>query len=192
MNHAGPVETWLSKLPRWRSECAHLRAVLQSCRLAETIKWSKPCYTHAGKNIAIIQPMKAFVALMFFKGMQLDDPEELLEEQGPNTRAAKRVCLTSTQQIRRLAPAIRDLVSSAVAVEARHDPPLQAPELHLVEELAERLAGDRKLEAAFMALTPGRQRAYNIHVKQAKQSTTRKRRIEKVVPRILAGKGLRD
>jgi uncharacterized protein YdeI (YjbR/CyaY-like superfamily) len=41
-------------------------------------------------------------------------------------------------------------------------------------------------------LTPGRQRAYNLHVSGAKQTSTRARRVDKIVPRIRAGKGLRD
>ena len=48
------------------------------------------------------------------------------------------------------------------------------------------------LKAAFEALTPGRRRYYNIHISEAKQSATRAARVEKCVPKILAGKGLQD
>ncbi|MEP6299165.1 MAG: YdeI/OmpD-associated family protein, partial [Ilumatobacter sp.] len=58
--------------------------------------------------------------------------------------------------------------------------------------LQERLADDGALAEAFNELTPGRQREYNLHISDAKQSDTRHRRIDKVVPRILEGKGLRD
>lgn len=48
------------------------------------------------------------------------------------------------------------------------------------------------LKAAFHALTPGRQRAYNLHFSAAKQSATRQSRIAKCTPLILCGKGLND
>ena len=40
--------------------------------------------------------------------------------------------------------------------------------------------------------TPGRQREFNLHVSGAKQASTRERRVDKIVPRIFEGKGLRD
>jgi uncharacterized protein YdeI (YjbR/CyaY-like superfamily) len=48
------------------------------------------------------------------------------------------------------------------------------------------------VKKAFSALTPGRQRAYLIHFSGAKQSATRVARIDKVLERILAGKGMND
>jgi uncharacterized protein YdeI (YjbR/CyaY-like superfamily) len=48
------------------------------------------------------------------------------------------------------------------------------------------------LKAAFAALTPGRQRAYIFHFAQPKLSKTRVARVEKHIPRILAGLGLDD
>jgi uncharacterized protein YdeI (YjbR/CyaY-like superfamily) len=65
-------------------------------------------------------------------------------------------------------------------------------ELELPEELARILNRDRKLANAFHALTPGRQRGYVLHFTGAKQTKTRTARIEKCIPRILAGKGLHD
>jgi hypothetical protein len=61
-----------------------------------------------------------------------------------------------------------------------------------VEELQARLDSDPQLAAAFASLTPGRQREYNFHISGAKQATTRESRIDRCVPKILAGKGFRD
>lgn len=160
--------------------------------LEEELKWGKPCYTHDGQNIAILQKMKAFLALLFFKGALMDDPEGLLREQGKNTRSARRLCFTSVEQVDREEAAIRALIRSAVAVEEAglELPPAPAPEL--AEELQARLDADPALKRAFEALTPGRQRAYDLHISGAKRSETRARRVEQHVPRILAGKGLRD
>jgi hypothetical protein len=65
-------------------------------------------------------------------------------------------------------------------------------EVETVPELAARLAADTELAAAFEALTPGRRKGWNIHIGQAKQTATRERRIDKAVPKILAGKGHLD
>jgi uncharacterized protein YdeI (YjbR/CyaY-like superfamily) len=59
-------------------------------------------------------------------------------------------------------------------------------------ELKESFAENSDLQHAFYGLTPGRQRAYLLHFAEAKQSSTRKARIEKYTPRILNGKGILD
>jgi len=48
------------------------------------------------------------------------------------------------------------------------------------------------LKSAFGALTPGRQRAYNLYFSQPKLSKTRESRIEKYMLQILSGKGMND
>lgn len=176
----------------WRETGLALRAVLGRTPLVETRKWGKPCYTHAGHNIAILQRMNDFLALMFFKGALLDDPDGLLEAQGPNSRAAKRLCFTSVAQVQAREAQVQALVAQAIAVDEAGlgvpapDTPDWAPELR------DRFRDDPVFEAAFFALTPGRQRAYNLHVSGAKQSATRIARIDRHADRILAGKGLND
>lgn len=177
---------------RWRDEALRLRAILRSEGLEEALKWRKPCYTHDGQNIAILQRMKRFLALMFFKGALLDDPEGALESQGENSRSARRLCFTSVAQVEEREAVVRALVRSAIQVEAEGLELPERPAAVLAPELQERLDADPALKAAFEALTPGRQRAYNLHVAGAKQSSTRARRVAQHVPKILAGKGLRD
>jgi uncharacterized protein YdeI (YjbR/CyaY-like superfamily) len=45
---------------------------------------------------------------------------------------------------------------------------------------------------AFFGLTQGRQRGYILYFSGAKQSATRESRINKYLPKIMAGKGLND
>ena len=188
----GSIETFFAKRARWRDEAQRLRAILLDQGLREELKWGKPCYTHGGANVCILQKMKGFLALMFFKGALLDDPEGLLEEQGENTRSARRLCFTSVDQVAQRERAVRGFVAKAIAAEEAGLELPEPPALVLVEELRARLDADPTLRAAFDALTPGRQRAYHLHISGAKQSATRARRVEQHVPRILAGKGLRD
>lgn len=186
------VDDYIGRSTTWPEELAALRPILLGCGLDESIKWGKPCYSDGDRNIAIMQEMKGFLALMFFKGALLDDPQGVLRSQGPNSRSARRVELTSMDDVAAHESAIRDLVASAIAVEEAGLSVGPAPELELCEELTERLAADPELAAAFEALTPGRQREYNLHIADAKQAKTREARIDKHVPQILAGKGMRD
>ena len=100
--------------------------------------------------------------------------------------------MTSTDQVEQLADTIAAYVDEAITVEAAGLTVEPAPALELVSELTERLASDPELSAAFESLTPGRQREYNMHFSDAKQSATRVARIDKYAPKILAGKGMRD
>jgi uncharacterized protein YdeI (YjbR/CyaY-like superfamily) len=191
-NNTADVDAYIERSDMWPSEMAALRSVLLDSGLAEQIKWGKPCYLHGGHNIAIMQEMKGFLALMFFKGALLDDPDGVLREQGPNSRSAKRVEFTSVDDVERLTEAVRALVDDAIRVEDAGLDVEPAPAPQLVAELQARLDGDPDFRAAFEALTPGRRREYNLYFSDARQSATRVARIEKYEDQILAGKGMRD
>lgn len=187
------VDAFLARATRWRAEMEALRAILLGCGLDESLKWGKPCYTFGGKNIAIIQPFKPHCALMFFKGALLTDTHGLLRRQGEHSQAAKRLEFTADAPV--VASSVKAYVKQAIDVEKAglSVSPAAAPRaLDLPAELAARLKKDRRLAVAFAALTPGRQRAYAIHIAGAKQPATREARIEKCAPRILAGQGLTD
>lgn len=186
------VDAYIGRSLKWPEEMRTLRDVLLGCGLAEDLKWGKPCYVHDGRNIAIMQEMKAFLALMFFKGALLEDTAGVLRSQGPNSRSALRIEYTSVADVERGAEVLRGYVQQAIAVEDAGLEVAPAPEVELVAELADRLADDPALRAAFEGLTPGRRREYNLHIASAKQASTRAARVEKLAPQILAGKGLRE
>ena len=186
------VDAYIERSQKWPEEMAELRPILLGCGLTEEIKWGKPCYRHDGSNIVIVQEMNKFLALMFFKGALLEDPEGVLEQQGPNSRSARRIRFTSVVDVTRLADTVKAYVEEAIDVEEAGLELGPPPELGLVDELQHRLDRDPALKAAFESLTPGRQREYNLHFSGAKQAATRAARVEKYVQKILDGKGLRD
>lgn len=169
-----------------------LRPILLGCGLTEDIKWGKPCYSHDGSNVVILQEMKHFLALMFFKGALLEDPEGVLVDQGPNSRSARRIEFTSGEDVARMATIVRTLLDEAIGVEEAGLEVGPPPTLDLVTELRDRLDRHPALEAAFESLTPGRQREYNLYFAGAKQAKTREARIDKHAERIMGGQGLRD
>ncbi|MGB8858233.1 MAG: YdeI/OmpD-associated family protein [Ilumatobacteraceae bacterium] len=186
------VDAYIGRSQKWPTVMNELRPILLGCGLSEDIKWGKPCFSHEGHNIVIFQEMNQFLSLMFFKGAMLRDPERVLVAQGPNSRSAMRMELTSAEQVGRLAGTIKAYVAEAIDVEEAGLAPEPAPQLELASELEQRLDTDPRLRAAFEALTPGRRREYNLHISDAKQSATRSARVDKCLPKILAGKGFRD
>ncbi|HUS43602.1 MAG TPA: YdeI/OmpD-associated family protein [Ilumatobacteraceae bacterium] len=186
------VDAYVARSDRWPEEISALRPILTGGGLTEEIKWAKPCYSHDRGNILILQEMKNILAIMFFKGALLTDPDGVLEDQGPNSRSARRICITSVGDVTRLADTIATYVAEAIEVENSGRQVAPAPELVLVEELQTRLDADPALRAAFEGLTPGRQREYHLHISSAKQASTRSSRMDACTPKILAGKGFRD
>jgi len=186
------VDAFVSTAEKWRGETRKLRSILLDCGLDEDLKWGKPCFMFEGRNVAIIQPFKEHCSLMFFKGALLQDTHGLLRSQGENTQSALRLEFTSEAQIKKTL--VKSYVKQAIAVEkAKLKVEFKAKdELELPEELTRLLRKDGRLAKAFHALTPGRRRAYVLHFKGARQSKTRTARIERSIPKILAGKGMND
>lgn len=176
---------------RWEHEMAALRAIALGCGLGEAVKWGKPCFTHGGANVAILQPFRDECRLMFFKGALLDDPAGLLESQGENTQAARVVRVRSVEEVGQRAEALRRLLAGAIAAqEAGLTVPMPArTALDLPAELTDALDGDPDLAEGWATLTPGRQRSWVLHIAGAKQPATRAARVDKAAPAIRAGKG---
>lgn len=187
------VDQFLKKAKSWKEEIAELRAILLQTGLNEELKWRLPCYTVNDKNIVIIQPFKACLGLMFFKGALLKDPRKILTENGPNSQSSRRLEMRSVAEVKKLGAAIKAYVKEAVkAEESGKKVEVKRRPQSVPEELKQVFLKKPKLKSAFEGLTPGRQRAYLLHFSAAKQSATRISRIEKCTPRILAGKGLTD
>jgi uncharacterized protein YdeI (YjbR/CyaY-like superfamily) len=177
---------------RWRVEIAELQRILSEFDLRQECKWGKPCYTMDKKNVVIIQGFKEYCALGFFKGALLKDPKKLLVQLG-QTRAARVMKFTSTEEISVKAAIIKAYVREAIAAEkAGLKVDTKPPEIPVPEELKEKFREDPRFKRAFEALTPGRQRGYLFHFGGAKQSTTRTARIEKAMPAIFEGRGFQE
>lgn len=187
------VDEYVKRAKQWQKEIKSLRAIILDANLEEHLKWGKPCYTHEGSNIVIVQPFKACLGLMFFKGALLRDAHGLLVDNGPNSHAARRLEFGSVQEISLAKPIIKAYIKEATDIEAsgRKLESRKGAE-PLPDELVKLFRIRPELKKAFHALTPGRQRGYILHFSSAKQSATRLARIEKCTPRILAGKGMRD
>lgn len=185
--------TPLCKVNRWREELLQLRGILLGTGLKEEIKWGMPVFTFKGKNIVMLAAFKDYVALSFFYGAMLTDPHHLLEKPGEHTRQARLIRITKNTPIGTIKNHIVQFVNQSVKIVSEGKKPHKSAEMPPIpEELQQKFATVRGLKEAFEKLTPGRQRGYLIYFLSAKTPSARIRRIEKYIPKILAGKGLND
>lgn len=184
------VDAYFASSNRWVPEALRLREILLGAGLDEALKWGKPTYVlEGGGNIAIIQKFKDSIAVMFFRGALLTDPEGLLEFAGANSHTGKRAVFTSVAEIEAAEPKLGEFIEEAVKLYRAGLRIDKTPDWVMAEELRARLDSDAELKAAFEALTAGRQRAHNLMISGARKSETRRARVEKYVPAILQGKG---
>jgi len=188
------VDFYFTKAKNWKEELYQLRAIAIDCGLTEELKWGCPCYTFQESNIVLIHVFKEYCALLFFKGALLNDPNGILVQQTKNVQSARQVRFTNVQDIIKMKKTLKTYIYEAIEVEKAGLKVDFKDKNKLVfpEEFQKKLKENPRLKTAFNALTPGRQRAYNLYFSGAKQSKTRQERIEKYIPQILNGKGLND
>ena len=175
---------------RWLAGLLTLRRILVDAGLTETAKWGHPCYLHAGRNIAIIGAFRGDYRLTFFNAALLQDPDKILDRQGPNTRHPDCIRFAGTGVPARMEPVIRAYLAEAMGYADRGLlPPKEPREIDLPPELVEALDADPDLAEAFATLTPGRQKSWALHLNDAKTTATRLSRIATGRAKILAGKG---
>ena len=188
------VEFYFNKAEKWQKEYEKLRMIILDCQLTEELKWGCPCYTFQKNNVVLIHGFKEYCALLFFKGVLLNDANGILIQQTENVQSARQIRFTNVREITKMEDILKAYIYEAIEVEkAGLKVTLEkTSEYKVPEEFQKKLKEDSALKTAFKALTPGRQRAYLFYFSQAKQSKTRDSRIEKYIPQIFKGKGLED
>ncbi|MGV3629766.1 MAG: YdeI/OmpD-associated family protein [Bacteroidota bacterium] len=194
-NNMNPKVDWyFSKNKRWQQEIEKLRAIILGCGLSEELKWGCPAYTFHQKNIVLIHVFNDYCAVLFFKGVLLNDSHGILIRQTENVQAARQARFTDLKQVNELEDILKTYIFEAIEVEKAglKVPMKKHTEYAIPEEFQQKLDEIPHLKTAFEALTPGRQRAYLLHFSQPKQAKTRESRVEKCMEKILEGKGLDD
>jgi len=188
------VEFFFSKAKKWQEEFEKLRMIILDCGLTEELKWGVPCYTFQKSNIVLIHGFKEYCAILFIKGALLHDVHGLLIQQTENVQAARQIRFTNVREIVEMEPILKAYIYEAIEVEKAGLKVNFKKNTNLIfpEEFQKKLDEIPALKAAFDALTPGRQRAYNLYFSAPKQSKTRVSRVEKCMRQILNGKGLND
>ena len=195
MNKTNPkVDFYFSPDKEWHEELKKLRAIVLDSELTEELKWGVPCYTLQKSNVVLIHVFKEYCALLFAKGALLKDTSGILVQQTKNVQAARQIRFANVREIVELESTLREYIKEAIVVE-KADLKVsfkKTTEFAIPEEFLSKLDEMPALNAAFKALTPGRQRAYLLFFSDPKQSKTRIARVEKCLQQILVGKGLDD
>ena len=188
------VDAFIKRETKWQAEFKKLREIILDCDLTEELKWGKPCYTDNGKNIVIIQGFKEHCAILFPKGVLMEDPNQILIIQTEHVQVARQVRFTNLQGIEEIESILKTYIKNAIEIE-RSGVKIElkkTSDFEMPEEFRFYLEEMPDLKIAFEALTPGRQRGYLFYFSQAKQSKTRTARVEKYIQKIFDGKGLND
>lgn len=182
------------KIKNWRSELEFLRNLILSYGLKEDFKWMHPCYTFEGKNIVLLHVFNEYGALLFPKGVLLNDKYSILVQQTENSQTARQIRFKNLDEIVLIETKIKEYILEAIEKEKLGiKVQLKTTEdFEIPEELESKFQELPNFKNAFYSLTPGRQRGYLLHFGQPKQSATRTSRIEKQLDKILNGKGIND
>lgn len=183
------------KVRNWQKEIVAIRQIILGCGLVEGIKWGVPVYTINEKNVVILSALKKSVALGFFKGVLMKDPDKIFHQQGKRMQSDRFVRFTSLQIIQALqnSNTLTAYIQEAIDIEKRGEKVILKKESEPIpEELLQKFNEASEFREAFFALTHSRQRGYIIYFSQPKQSQTRVNRIEKYRQKIMDGIGLND
>jgi len=193
MYRAKSVDDYIEHGNAWQNELVRLRDILRGTSLVEAIKWGAPCYTYKGKNVVGIGAFKSYFGLWFHQGALLEDDENvLINAQEGKTRALRQWRMSSgkdvrTEVIKRYVKEAMSLVDQGKEIKADRTAPVNVP-----PELQKAMRRRKGATAAFRELRPGLQREYADYVALAKRDDTKRRRIAKILPMIVAGIGLND
>jgi uncharacterized protein YdeI (YjbR/CyaY-like superfamily) len=188
------VNWFFAKETKWQEAYSVLREIMLEYELTEELKWGCPCYTLHNSNIVLIHGFKNYCALLFMQGVLLKDSQNILVQQTKNVQLARQIRFANVEEVLINKQTIKAYVKEAIAIDkAGLKVELKkTTEYKVPEEFKNVLSKMPKLETAFTALTPGRQRGYLLYFSAPKQAKTREARIEKQLQQILDGKGLDD
>jgi uncharacterized protein YdeI (YjbR/CyaY-like superfamily) len=193
MKRAKSVDDYLEINSRWANELLTLRSVMQEIGLPETLKWGAPTYCVNQKNIVGLGAFKSYVGLWFHQGVYLkDEAKVLINAQEGTTKALRQWRFTSVDDID------KDLVKAYVleAIEnqkaGKELKPTRAKTFDIAKEMDQALCSNDALAKAYFTLSFGKQKEYANYITDAKQESTRLKRLDKITPMIIEGVGLHD
>lgn len=193
MKAAKTVDEFILQEKTWQEELIKLRKIALKAGLSETIKWGGPVYVHNGKNIIGIAPFKNYVALWFYQGALLkDEKKKLINAQEGITKALRQWRFNSMDEIDEnlileyINESVQNLEKGNI-IKAEKKPDFVIP-----AELESEFSKNEELLKNFYTLSSYKQREYVEYIEEAKREETKLKRLEKIIPIILDGRGLND
>lgn len=183
------IDVYIAKAqPFARPILEHVRervhAVLPA--IEETVKWSMPAYTLAGKIVLITAAFKAHLALNFWRRQELRGEQANADAMGQFGKIRSMDELPPDDELDRLIREAAELSNSAQAPRKAKHEPKPAPELH--PDFAAALAKAPKAKQVLDGFPPSAQRDYFEWITEAKQDATRQKRIATAIEWLSEGK----
>ncbi len=155
-------------------------------RAEETIKWGMPAYTLDGKILLITAAFKAHAALNFWRGQELRGDKANADAMGQFGKLASVDALPSDSELDRLIKEAAEVAKNAPAPRKAKHGPKAVPEMH--PDFSAALAKAPKAKAALDGFPPSAQRDYLEWISEAKQDSTRAKRIATAIEWLSEGK----
>lgn len=189
---AKSVQDYIEHHSKWTDKLNTLHQLFLNEGFKDSIKWSRPVYIYNNTNVLGLGAFKNHMDIWFFQGNLIDDDDHILEKAQDQTQGMRHIKFTEKDTLN--SDQIKHYINMAKAASSqkagiKKKSPKSMPDSPV---LAKALNQDKKLKMAFEALTLSQRRAYTEHIAEAKREATKQRRLEKMTPMILAGKGLND
>lgn len=152
----------------------------------EAIKWRMPAYTLGGKLVLITAAFKAHVALNFWRGQELESTHASVGAMGQFGRIQSPDEVPADDELDRLIREAAELSKNGPTPRKSKSGPKSAPTLH--PDLAAALAEAPQAKAVLDSLPPSAQRDYFEWIVEAKQESTRQKRIATAIEWLSEGK----
>jgi uncharacterized protein YdeI (YjbR/CyaY-like superfamily) len=166
----------------------HVRARVHAVvpAVEETLKWSAPAFTVDGKILLMMAAFKAHAALNFWRGQELGDGSPKAGAMGQFGRLTGVSDLPPDAELDRLVAEAAALARTAPAPRRTKHEPKPPAELH--PDFAAALDANPAAKATLDGFAPSARRDYLDWIADAKQDTTRAKRIATAVEWLSEGK----
>jgi uncharacterized protein YdeI (YjbR/CyaY-like superfamily) len=152
----------------------------------ETMKWSSPAFTVDGKIMLMMAAFKAHAALNFWRGQEIGDGSQKVGAMGQFGRLTSAEDLPADAELDALVREAAELAKTAPAPrKVKHEP---KPPAKLHPEFAAALKTNPKAQQVLDGFPPSAQRDYLDWIADAKQDSTRAKRIADAVQWLSEGK----
>lgn len=177
---------------QWKEEIEFLKKFVSKLPVDSTIKWGTEVYTYNGNNVFAFLGFKNHFTIWFYNGVFLKDPYEVLIAAKESTKSLRQWRFTSMDEMNKTK--ITEYFKEAIEIEKQglKIKPEKFTPIPIPEILFQEFKADKSLEICFKRLSAGKQKEYNLYLNEAKQESTKLRRMEKIKPLILLGLGLND
>ncbi len=183
------VDAYIAKsAPFARPILEHVRKRVHAAvpAVEETLKWGAPSFTLDGKILLMMASFKAHAALNFWRGQELRGDAANADAMGQFGKLTSVDDLPPDAELDRLIAEAAELTKSVPAPRKPKHAPKPAPELH--PDFAKALAAAPQAKANLETFPPSAQRDYFEWVAEAKQDSTRQKRIATAVEWLSEGK----